>query len=173
MSDCDGVVYDFGTNFYNWAGYSEFEATDWSFYKEWGWTTDRFLDELKRFGSAGGFADDVPMEGSQQAIQRLLDAGHRVTFVTDIPETAEADRAWWIAFYFPGCELIISKDKTCFIDGESEGPFWGVDDKVENVDDLCRSAINGYVLDRPWNRNALHLPRVKTLDEFVDLVLHS
>lgn len=173
MSDCDGVVYDFGTNFYNWAGYEGFESTKWSFYKDWGWTTDQFIEELSRFGADGGFADDIPMDGSQAAIRRLLDNGHRVTFVTDIPETAEADRGWWIDFYFPGCELIVSKDKTCFIDDDSQGPFWGIDDKVENVADLCEAKIQGYILDRPWNTYATDLPRVNSLDSFVDLVLQS
>lgn len=172
MSDVDGVVYDFGTNFYAWAGHHDYQATEWSFYKEWGWTTEQFIEELNSFGVDGGFANDIPLNGSQESISRLLDYGHRVTFVTDIPKSAESDRAWWINFYFPGAELIVSKDKTCFIDGESEGPFWGIDDKIENVDDLCAAAIKGYVLDRPWNTDALHLPRVKSLDEFVDLVLH-
>lgn len=171
MVDCDGVVYDFSSNFNAWAGQSGHKADKWDFYTDWGWTTEQFVKELNAFGADGGFADDIPIDGTQEAIRRLLEAGHRVTFVTDIPPTAEADRGWWIDFYFPGCEYIVSRDKTSFIDEQSIGEFWGIDDRVENVQHLRENNVKGYLLSYPWNDFDTELPRVKTLDEFVDLVL--
>jgi hypothetical protein len=53
---------------------------------------------------------------------------------------------------------------------EGPGPYYALDDRVENVQSMIDAGIHAFLLTRPWNEHA-DLPRVSSVAEYVDLVL--
>lgn len=176
MFDLDGVFNPFVGVFRPWAerleGKSLEPISDWYFYRKWGWTDEQFVKNLIRFGEEGEFVSAPPYEGSAEIIHELVLAGHTVHIVTDRPECAVADTAWWVETYLPEyTSLTISRDKTVF---KQYGPptWYGLDDRVENVEALRKAGIYGYLLTRPWNAES-NLPRADSLEEFQAIVLRQ
>lgn len=174
MNDYDGVHFGFSTSFKKWADTQEgreLEIIDnWYFYRRWGWHDEKFVAELKKFAAAGGFTATDPLPGSKELMQDLASWGLEVVVVTDRPEEAHEGTREWTARHFPEVtDLMFSRDKTVFMEGRP-GPFWAIDDKVENVEALLAVGVNAWCLDRLWNQHAEHLPRVHSLAEFGEKV---
>lgn len=169
MLDLDGVTYPFSTAFKEWAELQEGREleiiTNWHFYREWGWHDEKFVKELRKFASDGGFAFEGPLPGSTELVRNLVRWGFEVHIITDRPEEARADTAWWVETFLPDyTSLTISRDKT-LITKMTDGPFFALDDRVENVDTMRAAGIEAVLMDRPWNQHGTGL-RVKTLEEF-------
>jgi len=169
MLDLDGVTYPFSTAFKKWAEAQEGREleiiTNWHFYREWGWHDEKFVAELTRFGAEGGFASEGPIEGSTELVRDLVKMGYEVHVITDRPETAVADTAWWVETYLPDyTSLTVSRNKTDILD-IADGPYIAIDDRVENVDKLRAAGVEAVIMDRPWNQHGTGL-RVFSLEEF-------
>jgi len=175
MGDLDGVMYPFSTGFHAWAqaehGRELPIVGNWHFYREWGWHDDFFVAELRRFAAAGGFGDQEPLPGSMELVDSIVGAGHSFNIVTDRPEEGHADTAWWCENYLPShTTLTFSRDKTVFMQFD-DGPYFGIDDRTENVQALLAAGVEAYLYDRPWNEHSTELPRVHSLEEFGAIVL--
>lgn len=175
MLDLDGVLNPFIDTFHPWCEKTlgrvlEDPISEWHFYRKWDITDEQFLGLLNSFGEAGGFAESPPYEGSAEIVSSLTEAGHTVHIVTDRPACAIADTAWWVEQYIPGyTSLTISRDKTVFKQYGTP-TYYGLDDRVENVEKLRIAGVYGYLFTRPWNAES-NLPRVSTLEEFEAIVL--
>jgi len=177
MLDLDGVLNPFIDTFHPWCEKQlgrvlDDPISEWYFYRKWDITDEQFVELLNAFGEAGGFAEQPPYAGSEELITEMINAGHTVHIVTDRPDCAVADTCWWVETYLPGyTSLTISRDKTVFKD---YGPptYYGLDDRVENVEKLRTAGVYGYLLTRPWNAES-NLPRVETLEEFKRIVLRQ
>jgi len=173
MWDNDGVMSDWVGNFYPWLcareGWVETEWEIWHHYRNHEMHDVEFVEALKEYASLGGFAEQQMFPGVREAIQRIKDAGHTQHVVTDRPDAAHADTAWWVDTFAPEIDtLSFGRDKTVF-KAYDDGPYYAIDDRIENVQSMIDAGINAVLLDQPWNREA-DLPRVYTAEEFAELV---
>lgn len=130
---------------------------------------EEFVARLTEYAEEGGFGDQVANPGFSGCVEMLNALGHTQHVVTDRPAIAEADTAWWLHEHAPLMDsLTISRDKTVFKD-YGPGPYFAIDDRVENVEKMREAGIEAFLLTKPWNE-ASDLPRVTTLFEFVTLV---
>lgn len=174
MWDLDGVSCLWVPNFYpflcerkNW---EQTEWRTWHHYRTHGMEDSEFVTHLQAYAEAGGFGDQKPVPGFQQAVRQIKAAGHTQHIVTDRPAAAEADTAWWVHEYAPEIDtLTISRDKTVFTSYD-DGPYWALDDRTENVEAMRNAGIEAYLLTWPWNADA-DLPRVSTVEEFAAIVV--
>lgn len=173
MWDLDGVACIWVDPFYKklcaWENYSPTPWITWHHYRTHGMSDEAFVKRLTQYAEEGGFGDQTPVPGFQEAVQQIHAAGHSQHVVTDRPAIATADTEWWIDTYAPEIATItISRDKTVF---KQYGPptYYALDDRVENVESMRKAGIFAYLLTWPWNENA-DLPRVSTLSEFADIV---
>lgn len=176
MWDLDGVACLFVENFYpklcEWNDLTPTEWNTWSHHHTHGISDADFVKHLVQYGAEGGFGDQKPVPGFREAVTQIHRAGHTQCVVTDRPETAHADTAWWVEEYAPQMDTLdFSRDKTVFkVHG---GPtYYAIDDRVENVEALRKAGVFAYLLTWPWNA-ASDLPRVTTLQEFADIVCGS
>lgn len=124
--DLDEVVYPFVSVFRRWLveerGIRTAEEcphpTHWGFFKEWGLTTDSFMEEFVASINAGYvFHVGEPLPGSIEGLHQLAERGHELIFITarHIPGAeAQARRATlkWLASHDVALSgLCISDDK--------------------------------------------------------------
>ena len=149
------------------------EQTDWEtwhHYRTYGCTDELFVEILQDFARAGLFTDAPPFPGVPEAMQRLSAAGHTIHVVTDRPEfVIEETRNWLTKHDIPADTVTIGRDKTVF-KNYGPGPYYAIDDRVENVQAMRDAGVNAYLLTWPWNESS-ELPRVSSVDEYVDIVL--
>ena len=145
--------------------------TTWHHYRTYNIVDDAFVKTLYKFAEQGLFTAHDPFPGVVQQFQRLADAGHRIHVVTDRPEPAHEGTRFWLDDHgFPYETLSFSRDKTIFKDF-GPGPYFAIDDRVENVEAMRNAGIEAILLNWAWNEQALHLPRVHSVEEFVHYVL--
>lgn len=174
MLDLDGVASAWVPTFYPWMceklGLVPTEWRIWHHYRNHELHDTEFVALLTEYAEQGGFAEQPVMDGAPQLVQALTEAGHSVHIVTDRPPAALADTSWWVDTHLPGyTSLTVSRDKTVFKE-YGDPTYYGIDDRVENVETMRSAGIYAYLLDAPWNEDA-DLPRVRSLDEYVDKVL--
>lgn len=176
MWDLDGVACEWVGPFYKWlCEIEDFEPTPWitwHHYRNHGMTDQEFVVRLTQYAEDGGFGDQVPSPGFQDAVKQIAAAGHIQCVVTDRPAPAHADTAWWVDTFAPEIDSVeFDKDKTIF---KHNGPptYYGIDDRVENVEAMRKAGIYAYLLTRPWNEES-DLPRVASLAEFVQVVTRT
>lgn len=173
MWDLDGTACLWVPNFYPWlcqrTGWQPTEWSIWHHYRTHGMADEEFVGHLQAYAEEGGFGDQTPVPGFQEAVRQIKRAGHSQHIVTDRPAIAEADTAWWASTYAPEIDtLTISRDKTVFTKYD-DGPYWALDDRVENVANMREAGINAYLITWPWNQDA-DLPRVGSVEEFAAIV---
>lgn len=173
MWDLDGVACGWVENFYPWIcakeGWEETDWITWHHYRTHEMHDEEFVARLTEYAEEGGFGDQLPNNGFSGCVKMLNALGHSQHVVTDRPAIAEADTAWWLSEYGPEIDsLTISRDKTVFKE-YGPGPYFAIDDRVENVEAMRAAGIEAFLLTKPWNEDA-DLPRVTTLTEFVTLV---
>lgn len=176
MWDYDGVATLWVDPFYaklcEWEDLTPTEWDTWHHYRTHGIEDADFVNHLVRYAEDGGFADQVPVPGFRDAVQRIHNAGHTQHVVTDRPDAAQADTLWWTDTYAPEIDTVeFSRDKTVF---KQQGPptYYAIDDRVENVEALRKAGVYAYLLTWPWNADS-DLPRVNTLDEFAGKILRG
>lgn len=173
MWDLDGCATLFVEEFYPrlcaWEDLTPTEWETWHHYRTHGISDTDFVKHLTQYAEEGGFGDQTPVAGFAEAVKQIAAAGHTQHVVTDRPEIALADTAWWIEEYAPEINTLeISRDKTVFM-AQGPGPYYAIDDRVENVQALLNAGVNAYLMDWPWNKDSI-LPRVASLEEFAQIV---
>ena len=158
--DLDGVGFNFGDSCHRYL-----EATGrghlwksgptpdpfWDWYKDWGWTTEQFLEFCNEGADAGYIFSGPVREGFVETVDRVVSLGHEVIIITDrsfgkTPEVSENLTVEWLRqhhIYYD--ELVFSPDKTC-----SPTDLF-VEDKLTNYDALVAAGTKAYLLNRPWN----------------------
>lgn len=174
MWDHDGVISDWVGNFYPWLcakeGWEQSTWEIWHHYRNHGMQDEHFVARLKEYATEGGFGDQKIYDGVATTVSLLKRAGYTQHVVTDRPAAAEADTAWWMDTYLPDIDtLTFGRDKTVFKEF-SDGPYYAIDDRVENVQALIDADIEAYLMDRPWNRDS-SLPRVGNVYEFLAILV--
>ena len=158
--DLDGVGFNFGDSCHRYL-----EATGrghlwksgptpdpfWDWYKDWGWTTEQFLEFCHAGADAGYIFSGPVREGFVETVDRVVRMGHEVVIITDrsfgkTPEVSQNLTVEWLRqhnIYYD--ELIFSPDKTC-----SPTDLF-VEDKLSNYDALVAAGTKTYLINRPWN----------------------
>lgn len=176
MLDLDGVASGWLPNFHPWMcevkGLSPKNWVVWHGYREYGISDQEFVALLTTYAEEGGFAEQEVLPFAAGVVRVLVEAGHSVHIVTDRPAAALADTSWWIDTHLPGyTSLTVSRDKTVFKE-YGEGPYYAIDDRIENVESMRDAGIRAYLLTWPWNAHA-DLPRVSSLVEYANKVLNG
>lgn len=178
--DLDGVCYDFTAAFADLVGFDRPKAEGWEFYEEWGWTREEFLESCRKgVESSTLFGYGYPIAGAKEGIQALLDAGHKVIFVTarggfgggyEIREKVHGRTRYWLT-----STLGVNNPQIVF-DGRKHkvarklGIDVFLDDKPNNVRQLHQAGVRSFLFDQPWNQDFITPNRVHTWDEFVERV---
>ena len=182
--DLDGVIFNFTKAFVEhvaWCrpdidcGDPEVEAPAWDWFMAWPMTREEFLaemtcavDHMELFWTAELYEPDTGWQ-----VQRLQEAGHYVHIVThrfsgSAPNSSEAATYW--ALSRNGVrydEITIAKDKTSVLTD------WFIEDNVDNYEALRLAGVNAFLIDRPYNQHQRYAHRVKTLEQFVNIVLEE
>jgi len=173
--DLDEVVYPFVSVFRRWlveergirtAEECPFPA-HWGFFKEWGLTTDSFMEEFVAGVRAGYiFRTGEPIPGSIESLHGLAERGHELIFITarHVPGAeCEARRATlkWLASHDVALSgLCISEDK-----GALQTDIF-LEDAEHNYDSLEADGETMPVfLTQTWNKDHPGR-RVRTWEQF-------
>jgi hypothetical protein len=180
--DLDNVCYDFAGALRHWLHHttgrplaSMAEPTTWHFHHEWGLDDDEYHQAVLDSVAAGVlFSHGEPLAGSVSGVQRLLDAGFEVRFVTarcgfgPQPLVEAATRNWLDEHGFAGLPVSFSVDKAAVARELCIG--YAIDDASHHYDQFAAAGAQAYLLDRPWNRDH-RARRVRSWDDFVASVL--
>ena len=171
LLDLDGVVNNWVTPFNAFIcakrGFRLTDWSDWYHYRTYGLTDEDFLSDLHEFAKMGLFTHGEPFPGVVEPLQLLHAEGHTIHVVTDRPDYIQDETADWLQRHkIPFDTLEVSRDKTIFMK-HGPGPYYGLDDKVQNVDALTEARVRAFLLRWPWNAHSF----VNTVQEYVDIVL--
>lgn len=175
MLDLDGVIHPWVPTFQPWLekriGKKIGQWLTWHHYRHHNITDEEFVAHLTRYAEEGGFTWSGPYPGSVEPLNRLVEAGHTIHIVTDRPLVAHEGTLGWLKHHkVPHHSIEIGRDKTTFMK-RGPGPYFAIDDRVENVQAMRDAGVNAYLLDWPWNEHS-DLPRVKSVEEYVEIVLN-
>lgn len=179
--DIDGVGFNFGDSCHRYLEHiglghlwksGPTPEPFWDWYKDWGWSTETFLDFCHAGADAGFIFSGPVRDGYKEAIERVKDMGHDIIVVTDRsfgnhPTVSEnLTEEWFRQHGIWYDELIFSRDKTV---GDCD-TF--VDDKLENYDALVAAGTKTFLLNRPWNKvpGGDARERVNDISEYADAI---
>lgn len=149
------------------------DAIEWNFFYSWGLSLPMFLASCHEGVDAGTvFRQGDPFPDTLPHLERLRTAGCVLHVVTDRffgseGVAAAATHAWMEEVDMRVDSVTFSPDKTSV-----ETDFF-IDDKIENYDALDAAGVEVYLLDRPWNQHVDSRRRVKSVSEFVDIVVRA
>lgn len=181
--DIDGVGFNFGDSCHRYLEsigeghlWKSGPTPDpyWDWYKDWGWTTNRFVEFCNAGADAGYIFSGPVRDGYKEAVNAVKELGHTNVFITDrsfgeTPEVSEnLTRAWFEEHEIEYDELHFSPNKAIV----STDMF--IDDKIQNYDDLKAAGTDVYLLNRPWNTmdGPDDRKRIDTIEEYVEAVKH-
>lgn len=156
-------------------------AQVWEFYEGLGQTFEQFKDTCDVLADRGLLWNGPVMPGAKTMWDTITDAGHRIHVKTDRafgshPAASEvATHIWLNANGLRHESVTFGKDKTA-----GEPCDIGLEDRLDNYDDLRDVGTVAYLIDRPWNetpapidrdREGYRRRRIKTHDEFAEAVL--
>lgn len=145
----------------------------WDWYKDWGWTTQQFLEFCHAGADAGFiFAGDI-REGYADSVGAAHRLGCEVIIATDrsfgtSPEVSQKLTVEWLDQHgIEYDELIFTADKTV------ANCDMFIEDKLENYDALVAAGVDAYLLNRPWNKipGGDARQRIDTMDEYTDAIM--
>lgn len=135
------------------------EPTYYEWYEEW---NDPAIFKLL-LNCEEIWTDMLPYEGALEHIQEVQAAGISTVFITFRPEIAYPHTTTWLEkFGFP-TNVEFSSQKHLIAKGL--GVDVAIDDYALMVERYLDFGIEAYLMDRPWNDNVTHLPKVD-LDEY-------
>lgn len=179
--DLDGVGFNFGDSCHRYlvhTGQGHLWKSGptpdpfWDWYKDWGWTTEQFL-EFCHAGADAGFIFAGPVrDGFDEAVRRVAEMGHEIIIITDrqfgtTPEVSHNLTCEWLAEHgIEYDELVFSADKTCV-----PTDFF-IEDKLANYDALKAKGTNAFLLNRPWNfvDGGDNRNRIDTIKQYVSAI---
>ena len=182
--DLDGVGFNFGDSCHRYLeslGKAHLWKSGptpepyWDWYKDWGWTTDEFLEFCHAGADAGYIFRGPVREGFVECVEKVARLGHEIIIITDrsfgkTPAVSQGATTDWLAEHgIEYDELVFSADKTVV----PTDLF--VEDKLSNYDALVEKGTGCFLLNRPWNKlpaNAEGEPRrrINSLKEYSDYV---
>lgn len=122
--------------------------------------------------------ENAPLEiGVQQLIHKLKNSGYLIGFLTARswhPQAYEVTKDFIKKYDLPIDKIVIAgfKGKKTDYINEFVGEIVGfLDDSVGHVEDFIAAKIpNSYIMDRPWNQNNSHIPRIKNYEDFYNII---
>ena len=144
----------------------------WDWYKDYGWTTEQFV-QFCNDGVDEGFIFRGPeREGFSEAVAKVKSLGHKIVIITDrsfgtTPKASEDATCEWLAEHnIEYDELIFSPDKTTV----KTDMF--VEDKLANYDALTAAGTFTALINRAWNHvdGGDNRFRINSVSEYADLV---
>ena len=177
--DLDGICFDFIGAFCEWlhdkVGVEIPEKEEITSYY-WHETMDdldkeTFDVEFDKFGLAGGYRNLKLLPGAREGLQNIVDAGHKIVYITSRPDYALADtRAALEEHDFPSRHNLFfaQGSKSSLINAHGVDVF--IDDSPRTVVEISeQTEATIYCMDYPFNR---HLPagnytRVHSWEEFL------
>lgn len=96
----------------------------------------------------GIYSNVKPLPGAQNAIEKLINAGHQVYVVSDVIPKTYAEKVEWIRFYFPQIDeshIVAMKHKHLFRCDVM------IEDNLQNL--LAKPYYERICFDYAWNRN--------------------
>lgn len=169
--DLDGVIYDFVDEFHDyiaevkgWNPDDLKSPTHWSFYRDWGMTDEEYYFELGKAAiNSKVFLNGKIYDQALENILKLKEMGFEIVIITarqlsNNPDHMQIIRknteTWLENNNVPFDELVIDNDKT------RHSLNILIDDNLSNVEAMAINGNDGYVFDRPWNRETNLFPRV-------------
>lgn len=169
--DLDGVIYNFADEFHDHIAKIKRlnptdlkSATQWSFWRDWEMTDEDYYFELGKAAINGRvFRDGEIYPHALESILKLKEMGFEIVIITarflsNNPDHMAIIRRntenWLINNNVPFDELIIDNDKS------RHSLNILIDDSIDNIESVIMKGNDAYIFDQPWNREALHYPRV-------------
>lgn len=158
--DLDGVLYNFGDSVKRYLDHigkgdvwksGPTKGVFWDFYKDWGWTSQQFVEMCNDGADAGFIFCGPAREGAVEAVERVARLGHEIIIITDrqfgkTPASSHNNTTEWLAQHgIEYDELVFSADKTAV----PTDMF--VEDKLENYDALVEAGVHTFLINRAWN----------------------
>lgn len=176
--DIDGVIYKFEDalrDYLRSKGETRYlpDAQQWNFYEQWGMSRTDFNFICNKAVDDGHlFWKGEAYDGAQEAIQRLLDAGHEVILITARNYGKPGNTALATTDWLRDNDIEYHELHTDVRDKTSIPVDYYIDDKWENFEAVRDTPKTlAFLMDRPWNKDHWTNYRVKDLNEFVDNVL--
>ena len=177
--DLDGVCYDFVGAVCDLAGMDRPSCESWEFYEEWGWDREKFLEVCREGLSSRGtlFGYGYVIPGAKEGVHALLDAGHKVVFVTarggfsggkETREATQRRTLHWLKTEMRIPNPVVVFDGRKATVAAQHGITFFLEDNAPNVERLRHAGVLAYLFDQPWNRCFLTMRRVYTWDQFVE-----
>lgn len=179
--DLDGVCFDFIGAFCDWLADKadvsipeDEEITSYYWYETIdGLDKETFWDEFHKFGKAGGYRNLKLLPGAKEGLQSIIDAGHRVVYITNRPDYAFEDTKAALEehdFPFRNDLVFANGSKAPIIREYGVNVF--IDDSPRTIADICANTdARIYCRDYPFNRGIhdIHnFARVHSWDEFLE-----
>ena len=121
------------------------------------------------YGEENLYGNIKPLTGSQNAVEKLINAGHQVYIVSDIIPKTYAEKVEWIKFYFPQIDeahICAMKHKHMFKCDVM------IEDNLQNL--LAKPYYERICFDYAWNRGVSDytygIHRVHNWNEVLDVI---
>lgn len=184
MIDVDDVLTDFNSAFLNlchefFGTPKDVQITVWDFYKcVPGLTYEMEQIVWKKIKQTENFYESLPVYASQEdllLLKEFIEAGrHDIFFITSrFPtkgKTVEEQTTFWIEKYVGIRPRVFVTPKKGMLCRQLEIRL-ALDDAPHHIEDLTNHGIQTVVMDWSYNRHITNLPRVKTLKEFIKLIV--
>jgi uncharacterized HAD superfamily protein len=179
--DLDGVCFDFQGGFSPWLEEhlgiempKHEEITSYYWYEGIkGLDKKDFWEEFHKFGKADGYFNLEVLPGTLEGLRRIVDAGHRITYITNRPSYARKQTADVLSlhnFPFSGMLEFANGHKTPLV--REKGVEIFIDDSPITIAELCSGTdARIYCMDAPVNQdihNVTGYTRVKSWSDFLE-----
>lgn len=147
----------------------------WAPFEIYGCTDQQWFDALAAATMERQLHWSHPSFAVLDAFVRLDKIGAEQHFITargfmDNPQEIRNITIEWVDHFFGGFykTLTFTKDKGA--KALELGVTHAIDDHLQNYADLVQVGVETYLMDMPWNQNAVGVRRVKSVTEFVDAI---
>lgn len=159
-------------------------ARQWRMYEDYGIEADLWISVLDKATRDGSLYTQAPIEGSVEALRRLLFAGHRIHLITargtgawqTLEQTAMIERytrEWVEEWAVPHDTLTFASDKAALV--MQNGLDYFIDDAVHNFESISLNThgCETYLMTAPHNTDYWTPFRLDTVSDFADLIIEA
>jgi len=179
--DLDGICFDFQGGFIPWLEEhlnvklpEKQEITSYYWYENVDNLEEKeFWDEFHKFGHADGYYNLEVIPGALEGLHRIVNAGHKITYITNRPTYARDQTARVLSrHHFPfAAKLEFAEGhKSPIVNQKKIDAF--IDDSPTTVAELCvGTSARIYCMDYPFNQDLHNLTgytRVHSWSEFLE-----